>query len=152
MFGAIFDSACIYWQYECDRRGNCWVYDNTALSVRAVALAISGVFLNFVFSFLCWLAYPKGKKMNDQRKDQDSSTSSQSESSSDSQSQSDQPIEGTVTYNRMESQVVLLESVDGDSAVHEEEVGSDPSLHAAQVRSIDYRGSSPLRVLESPNS
>lgn len=90
--------------------------------------------------------------MNDQRKDQDSSTSSQSESSSDSQSQSDQPIEGTVTYNRMESQVVLLESVDGDSVVHEEEVGSDPSLHTAQVRSIDYRGSSPLRVLESPNS
>lgn len=119
--------------------------------MRAVALAISGVFLNFVFSFLCWLAYPKGKKINNQRKDQDSSTPSRSESS-DSRSQSGQPIEGTVTYNRMESQVVLLESVDGVGAVHEEEVGSDPSLHAAQVRSIDYRGSSPLRVLESPNS
>ena len=123
------------------------MYDNTALSVRALALAISGVSLNFIFSFLCWLVYPRGKKTKDKEGGQDSSTPSQSESS-ESQSQSDQPIKGTVAFNRMESQVVLLESVDG--AVREKEVGSDSSLHAAQVRSVDYRDSSPLRVLESP--
>lgn len=124
------------------------MYDNTALSVRALALAISGVSLNFIFSFLCWLVYPKGKEPKDKENSQDSSSQSES---SESQSQSDRPINATVAFNRMESQVVLLESV--DSAVceeEEEEVGSDSSLHAAQVRSVDHRGSSPLRVLESP--
>lgn len=59
VFGVIFDSACIFWQYNCGRQGNCWVYDNTALSERAVLLAIMGVTLNFIFSFLSWIFYPK---------------------------------------------------------------------------------------------
>lgn len=59
IFGAIFDSACIYWQYECSRRGNCWVYNNTFLSQRAVILAVLGIAVNFIFSFLSWLFYPK---------------------------------------------------------------------------------------------
>lgn len=59
VFGVIFDSACIFWQYDCGRQGNCWVYDNSSLSDRAVALAIIGVVLNFIFSFLCWIVYPK---------------------------------------------------------------------------------------------
>lgn len=59
IFGAIFDSACIYWQYECSRRGNCWVYNNTHLSQRAVSLAMLGIAANLVFSFLSWLFYPK---------------------------------------------------------------------------------------------
>ena len=125
------------------------MYDNTALSVRALALAISGVSLNFIFSFLCWLVYPRGKKTKDKESGQDSSTPSQSESS-ESQGQSDQPIKGTVVFNRMESQVVLLESVDSAIREEEEEVGSDSSLHAAHVRSVDHRANSPLRVLESP--
>lgn len=62
VFGVIFDSTCLFWQFECDRRGNCWVYDNVQLSDRALALALSGVILNFIFSFLSWLAYPKTKK------------------------------------------------------------------------------------------
>lgn len=59
VFGAIFDSACIYWQYECSRRGNCWVYDNTLLSQRAVILAMLGIAANLIFSFLSWIFYPK---------------------------------------------------------------------------------------------
>jgi MFS family permease len=59
IFGALFDSVCIYWQFECNRRGNCWVYDNTHLSERAVALAVSGIAANFIFSFFSWLFYPK---------------------------------------------------------------------------------------------
>ena len=30
-FGAIFDSTCILWQYECGSRGNCWEYNNNSL-------------------------------------------------------------------------------------------------------------------------
>lgn len=65
IFGAIFDSACIYWQYECSRRGNCWVYNNVHLSQRAVSLAMLGIGTNFIFSILCWLFYPKKKATND---------------------------------------------------------------------------------------
>ena len=61
VFGAIFDSTCLFWQFDCDRRGNCWVYNNVTLGNRAVALALSGVVLNLIFSFLTWLVYPKSK-------------------------------------------------------------------------------------------
>lgn len=59
LFGAIFDSACVYWQFECSRRGNCWVYNNVHLSQRALILALLGIAANFIFSFLSWLFYPK---------------------------------------------------------------------------------------------
>ena len=59
MFGVIFDSTCLFWQFDCGRRGNCWVYNNTALSYRALALSLSGAMLNLIFSFFSWLTYPK---------------------------------------------------------------------------------------------
>jgi hypothetical protein len=61
VFGVIIDSACLFWQFDCDRRGNCWVYNNIALGNRAMALALCGVAFNFSFSLLTWVAYPKGK-------------------------------------------------------------------------------------------
>ena len=66
VFGVIFDSACIFWQYDCGRQGNCWVYNNTSLSQRALALAIVGVCLNFIFSFLTWIVYPKQNRTEKQ--------------------------------------------------------------------------------------
>lgn len=57
-FGAVIDSGCVYWQYECNRRGNCWVYNNSILGIRAFSIAISGLILNLVFSVLCWIFYP----------------------------------------------------------------------------------------------
>ena len=57
-FGAVIDSGCVYWQYECNRRGNCWVYNNSILGIRAFSIAISGLILNLVFSILCWIFYP----------------------------------------------------------------------------------------------
>lgn len=85
VFGAIFDSACIYWQYECGRRGNCWVYHNQHLSERAVILALLGIATNFIFSFLTWLVYPK-KSAIEKATTQvtlESSSSDQSQSSGD---------------------------------------------------------------------
>ena len=58
LFGVVFDSVCVYWQYECGRRGNCWVYDNTNLSLRALAIALVGLAVNVVLSFLAWVLYP----------------------------------------------------------------------------------------------
>lgn len=59
VFGGIFDSVCIYWQYQCNRRGNCWLYNNVHLSERAVTVAMLGIGVNFIFSVLSWLCYPK---------------------------------------------------------------------------------------------
>lgn len=57
-FGAVIDSGCLYWQYECNRRGNCWVYDNSILGFRAFAIALSGLILTAVFYLLTWIFYP----------------------------------------------------------------------------------------------
>lgn len=35
------------------------MYDNTALSTRATILAALATVSNVIFSFLCWLAYPR---------------------------------------------------------------------------------------------
>ncbi len=58
LYGVIFDSSCIYWQEECGRRGNCWVYDNNSISRGAFSLSFCGVAINTVFMILCWLLYP----------------------------------------------------------------------------------------------
>ena len=59
LFGAIFDSACLLWQYDCGTRGQCWVYSNPDISNRAMGLALGGAILAFVFSFLTWVVYPR---------------------------------------------------------------------------------------------
>ena len=59
LFGAVFDSTCLFWQRDCGRRGNCWVYDNTSLSTRAVVLAVVAMVGYIVFIFLCWVVYPR---------------------------------------------------------------------------------------------
>ena len=84
MFGLIFDSACLFWQHSCGRRGNCWVYDNTALSYRALALGLTGIILNFVFSFLTWVVYPKDGKKDVSSTEQKSGSSSSSSCSTES--------------------------------------------------------------------
>ncbi len=58
LFGVIFDSSCVYWQYDCGRRGNCWVYNNEEISTRAFAITIIGVIINVVLMLLCWIFYP----------------------------------------------------------------------------------------------
>lgn len=58
LFGVIFDSSCVYWQFDCGRRGNCWVYNNNQISVRSYFITTTGVLINIVFMFLCWIFYP----------------------------------------------------------------------------------------------
>lgn len=58
IFGVIFDSSCVYWQFDCGRRGNCWVYNNDHISIRAFFITTTGVLVNFVFMLLCWIFYP----------------------------------------------------------------------------------------------
>ena len=67
----------MYWQRECGRRGNCWAYDNSDLSLRALIAAIVGLIINAVFSVLAWLFYPSTSKCNPSEKNsEDPETSS----------------------------------------------------------------------------
>ena len=58
IFGVIFDASCVYWQFDCGRRGNCWVYNNNLISLRAFFITTTGVLVNFVLMLLCWIFYP----------------------------------------------------------------------------------------------
>ena len=58
IFGVIFDASCVYWQFDCGRRGNCWVHNNGQISTRIFFTAVTGVLINFVFMLLCWIFYP----------------------------------------------------------------------------------------------
>ena len=123
VFGVIFDSTCLFWQFDCDRRGNCWVYDNLQLSNRALALALSGVVLNFIFSFLSWLVYPKTKKEqksvseNPDDQDKGETTSVASSDSYTIKGPTSRPMKRTSVMGRMESHCsedILLDATDMD--------------------------------------
>ena len=81
IFGAIIDSVCLYWQYECGRRGNCWVYDNAGLSLSATVTLVLAVAIFFVFCFLTWLFYPKSKVPTTHTNEKDSPPLDSSKSS-----------------------------------------------------------------------
>ena len=58
LFGVLIDSGCVYWQTECGRRANCWVYDNKLLAVRAYIFTTVGVVVCVVATILSWVFYP----------------------------------------------------------------------------------------------
>ena len=176
VFGVIFDSTCLFWQFDCGRRGNCWVYDNLELSNRALALALSGVILNFIFSFLSWLVYPRSKKEtksisenSDQNKGETASVASGD--SYTIEGPTNRPMKRTSIMGRMESHCsedILLDSTDMDDvtpmtmineAVDRKAGGSDhgnieaetalvENMHDMRARSIG--SSSPVQVVPSP--
>ena len=58
-FGALFDSSCVYWQFNCGQRGNCWVYDNQSLANLAFTTGIVALTIALGFYIVTWLTYPK---------------------------------------------------------------------------------------------
>ena len=59
IFGALFDSACLYWQNECGLQGNCWVYDNDRLSRSVLAYSGPCLIACAFFFFLALVTYRK---------------------------------------------------------------------------------------------
>ena len=57
IFGAIFDSTCILWKYECSEQGNCWEYSNSNLTLRLFLIGLLTNVANTVFMFLGWIWY-----------------------------------------------------------------------------------------------
>ena len=70
VFGVVFDAACKFRNYEfsCEStttvQGACWEHDRGLLSDAILAMVVVAFGLNFIFSFLAWLAYPKSKKLS----------------------------------------------------------------------------------------
>ena len=64
--GALFDHACLSWQDECGRRGNCWIYDTQQLSISLVALGVPCLILTMILHFITILTYPKHKDSNEE--------------------------------------------------------------------------------------
>ena len=176
VFGVIFDSACLFWQFDCDRRGNCWVYDNTALSNRALALALSGVVLNLIFSFLSWLVYPKSKPEEKSEKTEDKERSDEEERASVASSDSYtiegpaiRPIKRTSIMGRMESHCsedILLDSTDlghidddiipmtkfsdGHKVCGVSETVTDLNENMHDMRARSFGGTSPVQIVAVP--
>ena len=82
IIGVLFDSACTYWQHECNGKGNCWVYDNRDLGLKLFGAGVGGVFSNFIFSVLTWVFYPQDQ---DSKKEETGRNKSGSESNEDSE-------------------------------------------------------------------
>jgi sodium-independent organic anion transporter len=57
IFGAIFDSTCILWKYECSEQGNCWEYSNSNLTLHLFLVGLLTNAANTVFMFLGWIWY-----------------------------------------------------------------------------------------------
>ncbi len=167
VFGVIFDSACIFWQYNCGRQGNCWVYDNAALSQRAVIMAVMGVTLNFIFSFLTWIFYPKQTQaekeaheivLNELGEITPQAMPDETERDSSSLESSDSyVIEGPQSppkrrrsSNRFESHCSEDVLLDYDHTAIEEGVVLQ-DLHNARACSVEKEVSSPKMVVAPPS-
>ena len=60
--GAVFDSACLLWEKdECGLQGNCAVYNNYSVGIRAMSLYTVCLICSTMFSFFAWLTYPKSR-------------------------------------------------------------------------------------------
>ena len=63
IFGTLFDVSCVLWQTECDRQGNCWLYDNKKLGWSIFLLALSCKIVAFVFFIFAFLTFPKKQSL-----------------------------------------------------------------------------------------
>lgn len=52
LYGKIFDSSCLVWSQECDKRGNCWLYDTEKLRNLYHNVSIGLVMLGSVFDLI----------------------------------------------------------------------------------------------------
>lgn len=58
-FGAIFDTVCLLFRFECGGVGNCWLYDNPVLAYALTGLSICALFLSIIFQSLALFTFPK---------------------------------------------------------------------------------------------
>lgn len=52
IYGKIFDYTCLVWAKECNKRGNCWLYDTTKLRYIYHGVSIALIAMGSVFDFI----------------------------------------------------------------------------------------------------
>lgn len=53
-FGALMDSTCLLWGKTCSKKGNCWLYDTSAMRYRINLIAAGFVFIGTLFDVGTW--------------------------------------------------------------------------------------------------
>ena len=108
IFGALFDSGCILWAYECGVRGNCWEYDNKTVNLRIFIVAFVTNVINTLLIMLAWLMFGRTwccKTIDKGKSESDNDTSPTSDNSDLKQNGS--------PHNPPTSQHVIISDVTG---------------------------------------
>ena len=53
----MIDSACRLWKIECDEQSSCWVYDNTDIAHRLVAILVGFKSVSIIMNILALKMY-----------------------------------------------------------------------------------------------
>jgi len=59
IYGKIFDSCCLVWSRECNKRGNCWLYDTEKLRYVYHGVSIALIALGSVFDLIMIFLSPR---------------------------------------------------------------------------------------------
>lgn len=71
VYGKIFDWNCIVWKRECNKKGNCWLYDTESLRVTYHGISIALIALGSVFDLIMIFLSPRlGQLYDDEDGDQ----------------------------------------------------------------------------------
>lgn len=101
VYGKIFDWNCIVWRKECNKKGNCWLYDTESLRLTYHGISITLIALGSVFDLIMIFLSPRLGQLYD---DEDISKKSffqklKSLASSSKKKTNDQDADGTSTNN-----------------------------------------------------
>lgn len=59
LFGVLIDSTCVLWQYNCDQRGACLLYDTNAFKYLTYGVSAAFQLVSFCMSMLVVFAISK---------------------------------------------------------------------------------------------
>lgn len=65
IYGKIFDFCCLVWSKECNKRGNCWLYDTEKLRYVYHGVSIALIALGSVFDLIMIFLSPRLKNLYD---------------------------------------------------------------------------------------
>ncbi|XP_054164679.1 solute carrier organic anion transporter family member 2A1-like [Oppia nitens] len=78
VFGAILNSACMVWEKNCGKTGNCLVYDSDKFRNRFLGITLAMILLGSVFDILVVILSSRIKNLYDDNDNEDCDTNSKS--------------------------------------------------------------------------
>lgn len=65
IYGKLFDAACLVWSHECNKRGNCWLYNVDKLRISYHAVSIGLIAIGSMFDLLMIFLSPRLSNLYD---------------------------------------------------------------------------------------